>query len=206
MILTRTWLLVFAACALSTAANASIVFNFDTDNVGTSTSFTDTVGGLSATFSSAADPGGFVIYASMFDTLTGNVLGDPGPAGFDNLALDVSFGRDLNSLSLDFATSDFGTASPLTLTAYDNAKFVGSVQAMGTVPNGFTFPEGQISFAASPFNNIVISSTAMDFAVDNIAVTATPEPAFAPLLGLVFGAMVLLSLRARHRRATAGSK
>jgi hypothetical protein len=58
----------------------------------------------------------------IFETLTGNVLGDPGPAGIDNLALSVNFSRNLAAVELDFATSDFSIASPLTLTAYENSK------------------------------------------------------------------------------------
>lgn len=198
--------LAVAAGAAILAANASAaVFDFDTDNLGTSTAFTDTVDGLSATFSSGADPGGFVIYPSFFDTLTGNVLGDPGPAGQDNLSLDIAFSQELNSVSLDFATSDFGPASPLTLTAYQNSQLVGSVEASGVVPGGFTFPEGQIEFDGSLFNNIVISSDAVDFAVDNITanVTVTPEPRLLLPLGFGFAVIGFLSRRAKQRAAAA---
>lgn len=204
MIHRRILQLAVTACAVTLAANASTVFNFDSDNLGTATTFTDTVDGLSATFSSSADPGGFVIYPTIFDTLTGNVLGDPGPAGQDNLALDVAFSQELSSISLDFATSDFGSPSPLTLTAYENSQLVGSVEMTGTFPGGFAFPEGAIAFDGSAFNNIVISSTATDFAVDNLAVTATPEPGLLLPLGLGFVAMAFLSLRAKHR-ATASN-
>ena len=111
---------------LCAAANASTIFNFDGDSLGTSTGFTDTVNGLSATFSSSADPGGFVVYASMFETLTGNVLGDPGPAFLDNLNLDIGFSADLAAITLNFATSDFITPSPFTLTAFENSTQVGT--------------------------------------------------------------------------------
>jgi len=196
---------VLAACALSAAANASTIFNFDGDNLGTATTFTDTVNGLSATFSSAGDPGGFVVYPSIFDTLTGNVLGDPGPAGLDNLSLDVAFSSELSSVALDFATSDFNTPSPLTLTAYQNSQLVGSAQATGNFINGFSFPEGQISFGGAAFNNIVISSTATDFAVDNIAAIATPEPGLFPLLAVGLGAIAVGSLRAKSRAKAASN-
>jgi hypothetical protein len=200
MIFNHTCKLLFAACAIGAAANASTIFNFDGDSLGTSTTFTDTVGGLSATFSSPGDPGGFVIYPTIFDTLTGNVLGDPGPAGLDDLSLTVAFSQDLSAVSLDFATSDFNAASPLTLTAYQNAQMIGSIQAMGTVPDGFFFPEGQIGFSSGAFNRIVISTTAPDFAVDNIAATiATPEPALFPLLGLALAAIAFCSWRAKSR-------
>ena len=74
MIFRESALLVLPLALVCAAANASTVFNFDGDNLGTSTTFTDTVDGLSATFSSSADPGGFVIYPSIFETLIGNVL------------------------------------------------------------------------------------------------------------------------------------
>ena len=199
MIFNHTCKLLFAACAIGAAANASTIFNFDGDSLGTSTTFTDTVGGLSATFSSPGAPGGFVIYPTIFDTLTGNVLGDPGPAGLDDLSLTVAFSQDLSAVSLDFATSDFNAASPLTLTAYQNAQMIGSIQAMGTVPDGFFFPEGQIAFSSGAFNRIVISTTAPDFAVDNIAAIATPEPALFPLLGLGLAVIAFCSWRARSR-------
>lgn len=178
--------LVLAAAAFCAAANAADVFNFDNDSLGTSTTFTDTVNGLSATFSSSADPGGFIVYGanSMFETLTGNVLGDPGPAGANGINLDIAFSRNLSALALDFATADFGTPSPLTITAYENSKEVGSATSTGMVLSGFTFPEGEIALSGAIFNNIVVSSTAPDFAVDNINVAPAPEPAVSGLLAL----------------------
>jgi hypothetical protein len=168
---------------LCAAANADTVFNFDGDSLGTSTTFTDTVNGLSATFLSSADPGGFTVFPTMFDTLTGNVLGDPGPAFQDNLALDVNFSQDLSAITLDFATADFIAPSPFTLTAYENSVLVGSASTTGAFLPGFTFPEGEISFEGGAFNQVVISSTATDFAVDNLNVTPTPEPGTLCLLG-----------------------
>jgi hypothetical protein len=191
--------LLFAVFAWSAAARASTVFNFDGDSLGTSTNFTDTANGLSATFSSAADPGGFVIYSSMFDTLTGNVLGDPGPAGQDNLALDISFNSELNAIELDFATSDFSAPSPFTLSAYQNSQLVGSTTTSGMFLNGFVFPEGEIGFGGANFNNVVISSPAMDFAVDNINVNPVPEPGPFSLIALGVGFLIAGSVRVKRR-------
>jgi len=193
--------LLLAAATFCAAAGASTVFNFDSDGLGTSTNFTDMVNGLSATFSSPADPGGFVVYASMFDTLTGNVLGDPGPAGADNLDLSIAFSENLGALSLDFATADFGTPSPLTITAYENSTLVGSSSATGSFPSGFSFPEGQVSLSGKTFNQLVVSSTAPDFAIDNIAVTAAPEPAAIALFGLGLLALALPRRAVKSKRA-----
>lgn len=198
--------LLLAASALCVPANAAIVFNFEADTSGTSTTFTDTVNGLSATFSSSADPGGFVIYPTIFQTLTGNVLGDPGTAGLDNLSLNVGFSSNLSAVTLDFATSDFVTASPFTVSAYENNTFAGSATSTGQFLAGSTFPEGEISFAGAPFNRLVLSSTATDFAVDNIAVltATTPEPALLPLLALGLIAAAAFSVR-RRKLSPAGA-
>jgi hypothetical protein len=193
----RTLKLLFAACALGATASASTIFNFDSDTPGTSTTFTDTVNGLSATFSSSVDPGGFVVYPSIFDTLTGNVLGDPGPSGLDNLELDIAFSSNLDAVALDFATSDFSTPSPLTITAYENSQQVGFSQSVGSFISGFDFPEGEIAFEGAIFNRIVVSSGAVDFAIDNLAVVATPEPAVLPLLALGLVGIAIASWRAR---------
>ncbi|MGA3133553.1 MAG: PEP-CTERM sorting domain-containing protein [Terracidiphilus sp.] len=210
MIPIKLKLLTFAlaSASLCAAANASTVFNFDSDNVGTSTTFTDTVDGLSATFSSDADPGGFVIYPSIFDTLTGNVLGDPGPAGQqDNLFLDVNFSQTLNAVDLDFATADFGTPSIFGLIAFDNGFPVAEVFSTGTFLPGFTFPEGEISLSGVDFNSIELESDAPDFAVDNIAVdvATTPEPSSWLLLGTAMFLMALFARRAYTLRPLLGA-
>jgi hypothetical protein len=67
----------------------------------------------------------------------------------------------------------------------------------GQFLTGFTFPEGEISFAGMPFNEIVVSSTATDFAVDNINVIAAPEPGSFLLLGAGLILSGLASLRRR---------
>jgi hypothetical protein len=195
--------LLFAAGAVCAAVNASTVFNFENDSPGTATNFTDTVNGLSATFSSAADPGGFVVYCSIYETLTGNVLGDPGPAGLNNLGLSINFNGNLSAVTLDFATSDFSVPSALTLTAYENSKLVGSASASGNFLQGFTFPEGEIAFDGGTFNQLVISSTATDFAVDNIAViSSAPEPAVPALVAFGLLAFGIPSLRSKARRTS----
>jgi hypothetical protein len=186
-------------CCAAAYASSAIDFDFDTDAPGTSTTFTDTQGGLSATFSSSADPGGFVVFPSMFETLTGNVLGDPGPASASNIALDVSFDKNLSAITLDFATADFVTPSPFTITAYENSKLAGSGTSTGEFLPGFTFPEGEITFEGGNFNNIVLSTPSADFAVDNVQVlvATAPEPG---TLTLFAAGLFLTGIGAVRRR------
>jgi hypothetical protein len=183
-------------------AHGATVFNFDADTPGTATAFTDTVDGLSATFSSSADPGGFLVGSSFYATLSGNVLGDPGVAFTPNVTLTIDFSSNLTGLSLLFATSDLGTPSPLTLTTFEGNAQVGSTSVTGTVPNGFLFPEGSIGVLGGPFNRVVVSSTAQFFAVDSIAAApaTVPEPATELLLGVGLVALGMPTLRRTFTR------
>jgi hypothetical protein len=176
------------------------VFNFDADALGTATTFSDLNNGLTATFSSTADPGGFAVGPSFFLTLTANVLLDPGPSGASGIALDIKFSSLLSSVSLTFATDGPGT---FFLDAYKAGVIVGGASTMGTVPPGFTFPEGTITFNPVPFDEIVLSSPSTPFfAIDNVmATTAVPEPSM--LLLITTG---LLGVGSRLRRLSGGSK
>jgi len=189
-------LLLAAAFALT--AQGAAVFTFDTDSVGAVTQFTDTVNGISATFSSPVDPGGFQIQPSIFQALTGNVLGDPGPNFANNIPLTITFSQNLVAIDSLFATADFGAPSPFTLTAFLGTTQVGTVSAIGSVPAGFAVPEGRIAFQGSAFNSVVFSSTAPDFAIDQVAVASAPEPGMAGLIGI--GLFAIGAVRPRRMR------
>ncbi len=194
------------AAVLGLTAHASVImFDFDADAIDTSTQFSDTAGGLSATFSSPGDPGGFVVQPTMFQALNGNVLGDPGPAGLSNIPLTIDFSSDLSAIDLVFATADFGTPSPFTLTAYSGGTQVGSTSATGTVPAGFTFPEGELAFVGPAFDRVVLSTTAPDFAIDEVAAVTTPEPAAIWFAGLGLIAFAAAGLARRVRSALLGT-
>jgi hypothetical protein len=190
---TKDYSLILPAALLITmmaapVIHASSIFTFDNDTVGTPTQFTDTNNGISATFSSSGDPGGFAVEpASLFAILTGNALGDPGPAFLQNLTLTINFSTDLSAIDLLFATGDFGPASPFTLTAYEDNELIGSSTATGMVLN--IFPEGEIAFSGPAFNTVVLSSRAPTFAIDNVEVAATPEPGLAGMY-LIAGLML----------------
>lgn len=200
--LTRVGLCLVVLCGsvLCGSVSAATVFTFDSDPNGQSTAFTDTVGGLSVTFSSPNDPGGFSIGPSFFSTLTGQILADPGPANVNSIPLRLSFSSLLTDVSLLFATNSNGPV-PITLMAYlggTGGTLVGTSTVSGTIPNGFTFPEGSISFSGSVFDTIVLSSGAQDFAIDNVSATVVPEPGQLGMVAL--GLAALGWYRRRTRR------
>jgi len=160
-------------------ARADSVFNFASDPLTTPTLFSNTNNGLTATFSTSADPGGFVIATSTFSTLTGNVLLNP---GVTSIPLLIAFSNNAASISMDFATT-LPVATPFTLTAFENGSQVGQVSVSGVTPLGYLSPEGVISFNGAIFNSVVLSSSA-PFGIDNVDVVTAPEPAALLLLGI----------------------
>ncbi len=171
---------MFVAGVWTHVSATTIIFNFNADPTGKATPFTDTVSGLSAAFSSSGDPGGFQVFPSFFKTLTGQVLFDPGPAGLDNLILTIQFSAAQSAISFNFATNS-GTGVPLNLAAFNGASLIGSTAATGSLASS-VFPEGVLSFTGGPFNRVVLSSSAVDFAIDNLTVTdVVPEPGMVVL-------------------------
>ncbi len=183
---------IFIAVLLTVvpALHASSVFNFDNDALGTYTPFTDVNNGVSATFTSNGDPGGFEIQQSFLQNSPGNFLIDPGPAYSDGLSLTVSFSNRLSSVSLDFGINSLTSSDTFTLSAYLGSALVGTDKESGSVPSGSNYPQGVAAFNGGSFNSIVLTSTGLDLSVDNVVVsntpvTATPEPGMLPVLGLV---------------------
>ncbi len=181
MRLLRTLTLVIGLSA--SLASAGTVFTFDDLAPGTYTTFTETIGTLSATFISPTDPGSFTVVPASLNSfqspMSGNVLEDPGPLGAGFLPLYVIFNQVVNSVSVDFATA---SSSTFLLGAFDNGNFAGLSSATGTVPNGGIYPQGSISLSGA-FNILVFAdATSPYFAIDNLSVT-TPEPASLALIG-----------------------
>jgi hypothetical protein len=178
-------------------ASADSVYNFQ-NAANADTPFSVASNGLTATFASNGDPEGFEVIPTvgLFKSLTGNALGNFNP---NPLSLSISFSGNVNSISLDFATSGPGV---FTLSTFENGLAVASVIASGVVPNGFQFPEGAVALTGGAFNEVLITSTAKSFTVDNIDVkpvaTATPEPASLALLGLSLAAVAAVL---RNRRS-----
>lgn len=199
-----------AALAPSPAHAQTATFNFDSDTVGTTTAFTDTSSGISATFTSPGNPAGFIVVGAppgFFTSLSGNVLTDPGPFKTNNIPLDVLFNAPLKTFSLDFATAGNGSLTANFFTGGLSGTLVGSSTTPSAVPTGGFVPEGALSFStAAAFDTVVLTSTAPDFAVDNIVVGPAPVPeastiaSFGLLLGL--GGVVVAGRRKKTQPAS----
>jgi hypothetical protein len=192
----RTAVLALSGVLFAASTSQAQVFDFETTPLGTVTPISVTSGGLTAQFSSP-DGGVFVIVPTFFSSLTGQVLLDNDLAQHTLL---VAFSHPLTAISLNFALNAPGNpAATLSLAAMNGATLVGSTSASGSVPPGFLFPEGVLTFVGGPFNNVAITSSAQDFAVDNIAVrqaTAVPEPV---TLALLLPGVLLLGAAAARR-------
>ncbi len=173
---------VFALAVLlffSTALFADSTFINGDVAVGTATTFSDTNNGLTATFSSPADPGGFMTGVTFF-SFGWEILADPGPASASNIPLDISFSAPLTSIYMDFGIA--GGPGPFRLDAYLGGTWVGSTTVIGGIPAGYNFAEGTIGFSGD-FDSVVLTSpTTPYFAVGNIS-TPIPEPSSLMLLG-----------------------
>ena len=125
----------------------------------------------------SVEGGYMVVLPRIFDSLTGNVL-----AGF-NGDLNVTFDFAYSVFSLLFALIGSSTDT-LTVQGFSGGvggTLLGSVTTAGTVPAGFIYSEGFITFGfGSPFDALRITSTAADFAIDDLAVvwpaTVAPFP------------------------------
>jgi hypothetical protein len=107
------------------------------------------------------------------------------------------------SISMNFATNS-AAGVLFNLNAFHGASAVGSAAASGVIPLGFSFPEGVISFSGPAFDRVVLSSAALDLAIDNVSVDAVPEPGSLSLL--VFGALGALATARLRRRGSIARK
>ena len=205
----------FVACFTATAGAQNILYDLEDLPFDAQTALSDMQGGTTAAFSSLADPGGFKINQSFFFTLTGQVLLSPGGAGQDGIPLIIQFDHRLNSITLNFATSDF---DPFTLEAFSGGpggQSVGSISETGQIPTDYFVPEGSISFSSpslTSFDTVQLTSSAQDFAVDNISISvipkAVPEANTCVLLAAGFASLLCMGWRRvwRANRNTGNSR
>jgi hypothetical protein len=104
---TKAGFAILMAAAVAPAAARAVTFDFEANTPGTTTPFTDTVGGLSATFTGQAS---VCASGGLFQTLTANVLIQDRCVLNQSGPLGVSLSSDLSTASFDFATAG-GVAS-----------------------------------------------------------------------------------------------
>jgi hypothetical protein len=203
------------------AQAATVTFNFD--NVapvfapGTPVPVTQSVGAITATFSSPAGPAFSVQDANsttlVLSTFSGSYLY---PNTAVRNALDISLNRSLLELTLRFATVDsFDPEIPsnIELTAFLNSVAVGSpLTTHGSFIVGDTYPQGTLGFGlgGQPFNSVRLivpfqATGATTFLVDSITVItndvapAIPEPVSLTLFGTGVAVLAILHRRGRYR-------
>lgn len=190
-----------AACAVLVAASPLHAQLFDFNGadspVGTTTPFSLTRSGVTATFLGTPNP--FSITTAFFSTLTGNVLFDADPVAN---TLEVQFSVPQTSVGLLFALNDPSNTAVLQMNVFNGGGLVGSVSGSGAVPGGFTFPEGALAFSGAAFDHVFLFATgAPDFAIDDLRlgqVGVIPEPATVTLLAT--GLLAVGGVAVRRRR------
>lgn len=173
-------LLVFGGSVVRAAQ-----FDFESVVLGTSTPLSLTNGGLTVTFSSP-DPGVFVVGNSFFSALVGKMFYDADSAFH---TLGISFSAPINYLQFNFAL-DGAVTTQLNYSMFTGGlagTLVGSGSATGTIPGGFTYPEGLLSLSGL-FDAVQLTATAQDFAIDNLSTIPEPGMAAVILAGAAFGA------------------
>jgi hypothetical protein len=193
---------VVLSVGIPAQAAASISFSFDSLASGTGTPITLSSGGINATFTASGGPGGFQINPTFF-SFSGNVLLTPGTLGQSNEALGITFSAPLTSFSANFGTRGPG---PLDLTALSGGlggTTVGSSSATGTIPAGFQFPEGTISFSGATFDSIILADIHdTDFALGSFTVSsAVPEPSTWAMMLLGFAGVRFMAYRRKSKPA-----
>lgn len=193
---------------LASAGAVTVLFDFENQPIYTETPFSIAGGGITATFSGPkdVDPGAFGIASNFpsptglqYRLMSGDFLTIGSAFGASGSALTITSSALLADFTFDFALDDPLATSTLSFST--NAGGTGSAHA--GLASGFRYPEGTLSFSGAAFTSLTITSSAIDFQIDNLRVTpviAVPEP--TSLLLLVAGLPVILLARRRRANQT----
>lgn len=199
--------MVAAALVSMGGARAGIInFDFNSQPPLTSTPLTLSSGGVNATLTSSADPGGFFVISPLgFLSLSENVLVSPGGSP----ELSITFDQSLSSFTADFGTEGSGSLTVTALSGGLSGTTVGSSFATGTPgtdPNCYPdcFPQGTISYGGASFDSLILSdATDPGFALGSFSVTtapnSVPEPDTLALLSVGLVALAFAGVRRRRR-------
>ena len=191
----RRYLLTSILLLLCQSTPAAI-FTFDDLFPFDTTPLTIIGDGIAGTFSSPQGGVFLVAPTDAFSTLVGNSLVD---SDTEMNQLDIVFSEPLRSISMFFALNTPLLSDVLRLDAMLAGSIVGSNSAIGSVPPGFSFPEGNLSFSGAIFDQVRLSSSAVDFAIDNVNVTSASIPETSAVL-LVGAGLAVLAIAFAWRR------
>jgi hypothetical protein len=165
-------------------------FNFDSLPIRTFTPFSDTDSGITAMFTTHDQFRCFFVGSTGQYTpgfFSGNQLLD---CHLGVNELDITFSEELGTVGLLFQALQ-NSAPMFILSAFSdglNGSQVGMASATGTQFDASSFWTGSISFSGSVFDYIRLTSSAGDWAIDDLNVTGVvqvPEPAPLGLVGLI---------------------
>ena len=144
----------------SLAANAtSITFDFEDLALGRVTSFTESKGGIVATFTTT-DPSGFSVYQNSGSFLPPPFMGQAVSNG-TGFPINITFSTPLESASVDFGMDNFPNVSTLfTMKVYSGGTggiLLATSGTLGSTPPGGVFPQGRGTISAVGFDTLVLS-------------------------------------------------
>jgi hypothetical protein len=177
--------------------SVTVTYDFDTGSPAlapqmSNTPLEQTVGGVTAHFSSPWDPAAYSIQNQdttffVLPQFSGNYLYQNESS---RIKLRIDFGQTLISITMTFATIEYhgvgevDQPTAIELTAYldsTGTPAVGSATARGVFPEGYTYPEGTLSFdsGGQPFNIVEIELLyqqrgATNFLIDKVVVSTSP--------------------------------
>jgi hypothetical protein len=187
---------------------ADSIFNFDNIPDSTTTAFSDTSNGVTATFTSNIADGFIVQSANQFQGFVGgnNLYQQDPPYTF--ITLRIGFSAPQASTVFNFALNGTSNAT-LTLTPFLAGAAVGSPFTVGSsLSSDSVYSYGSLAFNPGlDFDSFELSSNVEAIALDDLsvspaAVSGVPEP--APVALLLFGmAGMLAFVRYRQQRSSA---